>query len=274
MRLRNPSTLRKIGTGLLALLIASGCGKSSSPTGPITPRTLSLRQALNAALPATVPVPANLDTTASVLVTLHLPGGFKGAGAAFLNNGSLVSAGNVWIRTFNAGALDSVQLAQTVAGGGTLIIYSTLTGAPPPTVNIAFDGIAYHAFRVGGAGAIAAFVDSAQSVDDINLASPAVDTTITRSSGLTVAWSDGGSDPTVKVAVTVVANSDTTLRASAALAVDSDGTAQVSAAALGALPPGGAKLSVARYRLVYKMAGGRNTGFACETIEVRNLTLN
>jgi hypothetical protein len=274
MRLLKPLALYPTGIGLFALLIASGCGKSS-PTGPngVIP-TLSLRQALNAALPAIVPVPANLDTTASVLVTLHVPGGLKGAGAAFLNNGSLVSAGNVWIRTFTGGALDSVQLAQTVAGAGTLIIYSTLTGAPPPVVNIPFDGNAYHVFRVSGSTAIPAFVDSAKSVDDLNLASPLADTTITRSTGLTVSWSDGGSDPTVKVAVTVIANSDSTLKASAALALDSDGSAQVSAAALGHLPPGGARLSVARYRLVYKVAGGRNTGFGCETVEVKNLTLN
>jgi hypothetical protein len=255
---------------LLALLPLGGCGGKSSPTAPGPIQTLSLRQALDAALPSIVPVPVNLDTTASVLVTLHVPG-LKGAGAAFVNNGQLVDAGGVWI---HSAAVDSVQLAKTVAGSGTLIIYSTLTGAPPPNVNIAFDGLAYHVFRVGGSISVPAFADSVKSVDDLNVSAPLDNATVPGSGALTVTWSDAGTDTSVKVVATVIANSDTTRKAAAAAVPDPDGTVQIPAVAMMHLPPGPARLSVARYRLVYKTAGGRNTGFACETIDVRNLILN
>ncbi|HTM58065.1 MAG TPA: hypothetical protein VL123_06590 [Candidatus Udaeobacter sp.] len=257
---------------LISLISVAGCGSSGGTTGPITPPTLSLRQALNAALPATVYLPVELDTTASILVTLHM-NGIKGAGAAFINGTSLVDGGNVWIRTLNAGAVDSVQLAKTVAGSGTLIIYSTLTGSPPPTVNIAFDGTSYHVFRVSGAGTIGGFVDSVKSVDDIDVSAPADNATLPRSGGLTVTWSDAGADANVKVAVKVVAANDSTKQTAATVVPDPDGTAVIPAAQLNTLPPGGAKLAVSRYRLAYKTDGGHNTGFACETITVLNLTL-
>ena len=272
MRFRQTFRALSVAALLTSMFFTAGCGKSDGPTTPITPPTLSLRQALNAALPATVYLPAELDTTASILVTLHL-NGFKGAGAAFVSGTHLVDGGNVWIRTLDAGVVDSLQLSKTVAGGGALIVYSTLLGAPPISANIAFDGVSYHVFHVSGAGTIGAFIDSVQSVDDIEVSSPADNATLPRSGGLTVNWSDAGADANVKVAVMVVAALDSTKRTAATVVPDPDGTAFIPAAQLSALPPGGAKLAVCRYRLVYKNAGGHNTGFACETVTVLNLTL-
>ncbi|MBI1799972.1 MAG: hypothetical protein HYR73_09860 [Candidatus Eisenbacteria bacterium] len=266
-----------ISTAALVGLGASGCGKSGSTAPPAAPASLTLNQALHAALPATITVPENLDTTASVLVTLHFPEGLKGAGAAFESGGQLVEAGAVWIRTTKlvGGGLDSVQFARTVtsSGGHTLIIYSTLATAPPSVVNIPFDGITFHVFRVTGSTSIPAFVDSVRSVDDLNLTAPAEADSVTRSAGLTVSWSDAGSDPTVMVGATVIAGSDSTLRAASDAASDPTGTLLVPAARLMALPAGAARVAVARYRLVYQPEGSLSIGFVCESVEVRNVTL-
>ena len=267
---------------VLVPLIVTGCSSGGGPTAPPAPApTLTLRQALNASLPATVTVPANLDTTASLLVTLHMPDDLKAAGAVFLSGGRLVDAGSVWIHTFKvSGEIDSVQLMQTSAtvGGNALLLYSTLAGTPggppPPPVRIAFDGIANHVFRVVGSIVVTGFVDSVQSVDDLNVSAPAAAAAVPRSSPLTVSWSDPGSDASVKVSATVISDADTTNKSAFAVVDDPTGTAVIPAVLLGGLPAGSARLAVTRYRLVYKIAGGKSVGFACESIDVRAITLN
>lgn len=265
----------RISLAILLLLIQSGCG-SSGPTAPPAPVTsLTLRQVLNAVTPAAVHVPANIDTTASLLFSLHLYAPLKGAGAAF-ENGGLVSAGNVWIRTMNGAALDSTALVQAsgIAAGHSYVVYGTMGGTPAVTINIPFDGVAFHVFDVAGSASIPAFIDSIQSVHDIDVTAPIEGAAVTRASGLPVTWGDAGADAAVKVAATVIANSDTTLKAAAAAVDDPTAGLTIPAAALTKLPAGGAKLAVTRYRLVYKSESGHPTGFVCETIEVRNLTLN
>ena len=153
MRLTMISGRGTLVAGLCALSLLSGCGGKSGPTTPTgSVPTLTLRQTLEASVPSTVTVPSNLDTTASLLLTLHLGGPVKGAAAAFMN-GMLVDAGKVWIRAFQiSGALDSVELTETsgVISGHAIVVY----GTPVPTLNIPFDGDAYHVFRVAGSTAI------------------------------------------------------------------------------------------------------------------------
>jgi hypothetical protein len=204
-----------------------------------------------------------------------MPGGLRGAGAAFISGGKLVDAGNAWIRAKSGGGqLDSVQLAKSMNPSGTLIVYSTISGMPPPDVNIPFDGNTYHVFSVSGSAAMIAFIDSVQSVDDLVVTGPSEGLHVPRNIPLTVTWSNGGADGAVKVTATVIANSDTTLKAAGAVVPDPNGSLQIPAAALGHLPPGGARLSIARYRLIYWIRGATTTGLLCESVEVRNISLD
>ena len=277
--MRHSSILPRFTLGILPLVcfVAAGCSSNSGSTAPpANPPSLSLNQALARAVPSTVTVPTEIDTTASLLFTIHFDGALKGAGAAFLNGSQLVDAGNVWTRTLNAAVLDSVQLTEVsgVVSGHQLIVYGSMASIPPMMVNIPFDGSTYHVFHVAGSASVAAFIDSMKSVHDLHVNSPAADTTRSRSSDFTVHWDDAGGDAGVKVVATVISGADTTLKAAATMALDSDGAATIPTAALMRLPAGAAKLAIARYRLVYKLIGVRMTGFLCETVVVRNLTLN
>jgi len=269
------TALRRTWFAVLPLLVlSSGCGSSGgNPTAPGTPTSFTLRQMMTAAVPATVTVPSDIDTTASLLFTLHVYGPLKGAGAAFISGGQLADAGNVWIRE-SGGAFKLLTKSAGVIGVHSYVVYATLAGASPATINIPFDGTAYHVFQVDGSSAIPAFVDSVQSVDDLDVSAPVPGAMVTRASGLQVNWSDPGGDANVKVAATVIANADTTLKAAAAVVGDPAGTVTIPAIELNRLPAGGARLAVARYRMVYKVAGTHLTGFICETLEVRDLTLN
>src|SRR5262249_21262800 len=158
----------------------------------------------------TVSVPADIDTTASLLFSLHMYGPLKGAGAAFMSGGGLVSAGNVSIRA--SGAYVMMTQASGIAGGHSYVVYGTMVGVPAATINIPFDGVAFHVYNVASSASIPAFIDSVQSVADLDVTAPTEGATVTRASGLTVTWT-AGADAAVKVAATVIANSDTTLRA-------------------------------------------------------------
>jgi hypothetical protein len=262
--------------GALAAFSA-GCGKSTSSVTPGTAASLTLRQALNTALPATVFVPANVDTTASLMVTLHLAGGLRGAGAAFMNGPQLWNVGNVWVRTTKLlvpAQLDSVLLAITngTFGGNSLVLYSTIGGTSPADLRIPFDGAAYHVFHVSGAAPFSAFIDSVQSVADVNVESPADGDSVTRAGGLTVTWA-GPTDAGVFVTATVIASTDSTVRAAATAVADPAQTAQVPAGQLTHLPAGAARVAVARYRLVYKTDGTQSVGFVTESITVKSVIL-
>ncbi len=263
----------------LALALGTGCGKSGGPAAPyVPPPSLTLMQALNAALPATVPIPAGLDTTASLMATLHLPIGLKSADAAFIQSNRLVDAGIVWTRTLKpaSGALDSVQLTKTASalGGSAFLIYTSSLGAAPTDLNVHFDGVMYHVFDVGGSATVPAFIDSVQSVKDLSLTAPNEADVVTRANGLNVTWSDGGTDASVWVVATVIANSDTTLRASAAAVADPAGTLNIPGYAFVRMPAGAARVAVARFRLAYHMIGAIKVGLLCESATVRSLTLN
>jgi hypothetical protein len=266
--------LRNIALLALTITMLSGCG-SSSTSPPATLPSETLNQALKAVLPATVTVPSNVDTTASLLFTLHIAPA-KAAGAVFETGGQLVDAGNVWIRTVSVAALDSVQLTETIAatGGHIITVYGALLGVPPTSHDIAFDGIKHHVFHVAGSTAISAFADSIQSVDDLTVTAPSEGMLISKAAGLGVTWSNAGADTAVKVVATVIAGSDSTLRAAADVVADPAGTLNIPAARMNRLPNGAARLAIARYRLTYSIEGARVIGMICETVEVRNLTLN
>lgn len=266
-------TARLIAPVALMLGFVWGCGGSSTAP-PAAPSSETLTQALKTVLPATVTVPSNVDTTASLLFTLHIVPA-KAAGAAFETGGQLVDAGNAWIRTVSVATLDSVQLTETIAatGGRMITVYGALLGAPG-SHDLPFDGSKFHVFHVAGSAAISAFIDSVKSVDDLDITAPSEGAAIPKSGGLTVTWSDGGADTAVKVAATVIAGTDSTLRAAADVVSDPAGTLQIPAGRLNLLPNGPARLAIARYRLTYSVEGTHAVGMVCETVEVRNVTLN
>jgi hypothetical protein len=257
----------------LTLGIVSGCSSTSAPKTTVPSETLN--QALHTVLPATVTVPSNVDTTASLLFTLHVSP-VKAAGAAFETGGQLVDAGNVWIRTVSVATLDSVQLTETIAatGGRMITVYGALLGVPATSHDLPFDGTKYHVFHVAGSTSISAFIDSIKSVHDIDVTAPAENAVIPRSGGLTVTWGDAGADTAVKVVATVIAGTDSTLRAAADVVADPAATLQIPSTRLNLLPNGAARLAIARFRLTYSIEGTHVIGMICETVEVRDITLN
>src|SRR5262249_6087101 len=107
---RHASRVRAAALALLLLTPLASCGKSSKSTAPGVTPSVSLGAAIRLLVPAPFTVPANLDTTASLLVTTSVDD-TKSALCAFVSGGGLTSAGNVYLRTV-AGPPDSIMLTQ------------------------------------------------------------------------------------------------------------------------------------------------------------------
>ena len=268
-----------VTSAALALLaIAAGCGKGSKVAGPAAPvgTIADLQRAIASAYVAGSVLPTNVDTTASLLATVDVDG-LRAAAALFLYLGNLADAGAVSARVnapVGPGVAESAldELSVNVSGLYQYV-YTSLT-AHPLGINLPFDGASYHRFTVAGSGSFPAFVDSVQSVAMITVSAPAASETVSRAADLAVIWSNAGADTTVYVICAVSSQVDTAKVAFGTLVRDVAGAAVVPTARLAALPAGAARLSVARYRLVYHAEGGRAVGLACEAAQTRNLTLN
>jgi len=265
----------RVAVAALALLALASCGKSSKSTAPVVPPSLTLGQAVRSFVPISFVTPANLDTTASLLVTTSLDGNKSGI-AAFVSGGRLVDAGQVSLRTLKGGVSDPdstilVKLAGTIQGS-TYVAYASVPYAAEG-IKIPFDGVLSHVWNVRGSSAIPAFLDSVQSVKDVDVTAPAEDANVPRASDLTVSWSDAGSAADVFVGAVVIASSDTTKHVAGNAALSSAGSLIVPTARLALLPAGNATLAISRFRLIYKTLGGHPTGFLVEAVKRHSIVL-
>jgi len=265
--------LRAFAAALAVALPLASCGKSSKSTAPVVTPSVSLGAAIRLLVPATFAVPANLDTTGSLLVTTSVDD-TKAALSAFVSGGGLTSAGNVYLRTIN-GPPDSLQLTQLagITNGLSYVVYYSVPYVAEG-IKIPFDGNGYHVWNVKGSSTISAFIDSVQSVDDVDLTAPAASANVPRASDLTVSWSDGGVAADVFVGAAVISSADTTRHVAAAAVLSSAGSLIVPTAKLAALPAGAATLAVARYRLAFRSENGHPTSFLVEAVVRRPITLN
>lgn len=259
----------------LGVLALASCGKSTMSTGPLEPSSLTLGAAIRLFVPPTFTIPANLDTTASLLITTRLDGSKSGL-AVFVAYQSLVDAGQVYLRTLKAGASDpdSTMLAKQ-EGTFHSLAYVGYISSPYTTegIKIPFDGVLSHVWNVKGSGLIPAFIDSVKSVTDVTVTAPLDGANVMRSSDLTVSWSDPGSEADVYVGAVVIATSDTTKHVAGNIVLSSAGTLIVPTARLAALPAGNATLAVSRFRLTYKTLGGHPTGFLVEAVKRHPIVL-
>lgn len=258
-----------------ALLALAGCSKSpTTPTGPGIPigTTLDLAALIARSYPAGSELPTTLDTTANILAAIDVEG-LRGAVAAFPVLGSgfitLSDAGAVSVRAAGEVVLDRQQLN---VNGTVQTVYTSLA-SHPLGIALAFDGSTYQRFTIGGSSAVPASVDSVKSVAPAVISAPGAGATVSRSSNLTVSWSDAGTDSTVYMMVFVGSQVDTTKFAAAALTRDQDGSVTLAASQLAPLPNGAASMSVVRFRLVRRNLAGRKLDLISETVKLRALTL-
>ena len=245
---------RVVVTAFAVLALAS-CGKSSKSTQPVVLPSLTLGEAVRLFVPPSFTTPANLDTTASLMVTTTLDGTRSGL-AVFVSGGRLVDAGQVYLRTLKAGVGDPdsillTKLAGTLQGH----TYVGYISAPYTAegIKIPFDGVLSHVWNVKGSSAIPAFIDSVKSVTDVTVTTPLDNANVSRAADLTVSWSDPGGESDVYVGAVVIASSDTTKHVAGNVVLSSAGTLTVPTARLAALPAGNATLAVSRYRLIYRI---------------------
>jgi len=261
----------------LALALASGCGKSSSSTQPATNvgTPADLGRAIAAAIVPGAVLPTNADTSASLMATMDVLD-IREALALFYAGGALVDAGAVTTRVTTLAPPGTANVALDRSSVNVLghpqYFYSTFA-SHPVGIAIPFDATSYQRFDVAGSGGFPALTDSILSVDMITVSAPVIEAGVKRSSDLVVAWSNPESDTTVYVQCAVSSYGDTSHVALGVLVPDPDGATDVPSARLQTLPAGLARLSVARYRLVYHGSGVSRIGLACEAVDIRSITL-
>jgi hypothetical protein len=150
-------------------------------------------------------------------------------------------------------------------------LYTSVPNLPalPP---IAFDGVAFHHFKLSGSPQCAAFEDSVLSVSRAVISEPASGAIVPRNSDLVVSWSNAGADPNVRILCFVVSSVNSDI-APGLSAPDPDGTSGIEHEALEVLPAGSARLTVVRYRVVDRMNGPIGLHLKCEAIARVPLTL-
>lgn len=262
-----------------ASLIASGCGGSSSSTGPSGPPTGTISELfalIDRSVISGAVLPTDIDTTAAILGALEVEGFRAAVGffPTFLSPqlAQFSDAGVVSLRTGGSGGETALDKQQLVVSGFTMSIYSTLP-SHPTGISLAFDGTTQHRFTVGGSSSVAAFTDSVKSVSKPVITAPAPGATITRASGLTLDWTAMGADTTVYVTGLIVSQVDSTFAAAATIARDVDGTTSIASGPLSGLPPGPARLTLARYRILRRDAGARRINLVSEAVSLRTLEL-
>lgn len=274
--------MRHTRTRLLAFalaLVLPGCGGGGGTTGPTGPPTGTFNDLLaliDRSLLTGAALPTDLDSTAAIVATLDVEG-VRGAFALFPTfltptAAQFSDAGTVSVRTGPSGGETALDKQQLVVSGFTMNVYSTLP-SHPAGVLLAFDGATQHRFTVSGSTSVVPFVDSVLSVSRPNVSAPSPGATITRSAGLPITWTAMGSDTTVYVTAVIVSMIDSSFSATATIARDIDATATIAAGPLTTLPPGAARLSVARYRIQRRDAGARRINLVCEAVTLRALEL-
>lgn len=276
--IRLPARHLALTASLAAALLLAGCGGKSStgPTGPPTGTFSELLALIDRSVISGAVLPTDIDTTAAILGALEVEG-FRAAVAFFPTflSPQLVQfsdAGVVSLRTGPSGGETALDKQQLIVSGFTMSIYSTLP-SHPAGIALAFDGTTQHRFTVNGSSSVAAFTDSVKSVSKPVITAPAPGATITRASGLTLDWTPMGADTTVYVTGLVVSQVDSTLAAAATIARDVDGSTTISSGRLSGLPPGPARLTLARYRILRRDAGARRINLVSEAVSLRTLEL-
>ena len=261
-----------------ATLLATGCGSGggTAPNGPPIGTASELFALIDRSVISGAVLPTDIDTTAAIIGALDVEG-FRAAVAFFPTflSPQLVQfsdAGVVSLRTGPSGGETALDKQQLVVSGFTMNIYSTLPSHPAGIV-LAFDGTTQHRFTVGGSSSVTAFTDSVKSVSQPAITSPGPAATITRASGLTLDWTPMGADTTVYVTGLIVSQVDSTLAAAATIARDVDGTTTIPSGRLTGLPPGPARLTLARYRILRRDAGARRVNLVSEAVSLRTLEL-
>lgn len=262
----------------LLLTLATGCGSSGStaPGGPPTGTVAELLALIDRAIVPGAVLPQHVDTTAAYVATMDVEG-FEAAFALFPTTLSpqvvqFSDAGAVSVRTGPPLAETAFDKQQLVVNGFTMNVYSTLP-SHPAGLALVFDGAVQHRFTVGGSSAVAAFSDSVLSVSRPPITAPAAAATVTRASGLAISWTPMGSDSTVYITAAVTSMVDSSLSVFATIARDLDGTTSVGGGVLSNLPPGAARLSLARSRIVRRSAGARLVNLICEAVSTRTIEL-
>lgn len=274
---RNPALALIAALALTASLV--GCGGSSSTTGPSGPPTGTFNELLaliDRSLITGAALPTDLDSTAAIIGAVSVEG-YRGAIALFPTfitptAAQFSDAGTVSVRTGVSGSETALDKQQLVVSGFTMNVYSTVP-SHPAGIALAFDGTTQHRFTVSGSTSVVGFVDSVRSVTQPVVVSPSAGATITRASGLTLTWTPMGSDTTAYVTALIVSQVDSAFSAVATIARDVDGTSSISSGALSGLPPGAARLSVARYRLTRRDAGARRINIVSEAVSLRTVEL-
>ena len=268
-------------TAALAAVVLVGCGKSpTTPAGgggiPLGTNN-DLIAMIGSAYATGAQFPTTLDTTANILAAINVEG-LRSATAVFpILSGPLVQlsdAGAVSVRTGVGPASSEITLDKLQLNVAATIqtVYTTLK-SHPIDVAIPFDGTTYHRFSLTGTTAVPARVDSVKSVTLPTISAPSAGATVSRSSNLTVSWSDAGIDTTVYMMVFVGSLVDTTQFAAATLTRDNAGSVALPSAALLLLPNGAASMSVVRFRLERRALPGRKLDLISETVRIRSLTL-
>ena len=197
--------------------------------------------------------PTNAISNVSLLTTIEV------AGIRFEDGLHALDAGTVTVRAHApvgaASVFKTLDRLQLSVSGTIEYLYTSLV-SNPLGLNLTFDGVEHHVFTASGSTSVPAFTDSA------------------RSSDLEITWVNGSADTTVYVVAAVVSQVDSSKVAMADMVRDAGEYTTVPASRLALLPAGAARVSVARWRVVYHSEGARLVGLASESLVLRNITLN
>jgi hypothetical protein len=262
---------------LLLCVSVAGCGvagKTTKPKNPVGATLADLKALITGTHVAGAPMPANLDTTASLVAFMNVTG-VTGASALFVEGAHFRDAGQVNVRAYPLGVAPiQVTLNQVslLYQGTVEYAYSTIPSHP---AGVAFpvDGVRFDRVSCAGNTGWPAFVDSVQSVPEPQISTPAVGEGVMRIGDLSVNWTDFGADSTVYVMCAVTSDSDHSHVAWAPLVRDTAMGVGIFSGDLVLLPAGNATLTVTRFRLVYHMQGARRVGLAAMGTALRHIVL-
>jgi hypothetical protein len=220
--------------------------------------------------------PTNAISNVSLLTTIEVAG-IRSAFALFEDGLHALDAGTVTVRAHApvgaASVFKTLDRLQLSVSGTIEYLYTSLV-SNPLGLNLTFDGVEHHVFTASGSTSVPAFTDSVRSVATLFVGNPVGGSTHARSSDLEITWVNGSADTTVYVVAAVVSQVDSSKVAMADMVRDAGEYTTVPASRLALLPAGAARVSVARWRVVYHSEGARLVGLASESLVLRNITLN
>lgn len=219
--------------------------------------------------------PPNAISNVSLMTTIEISG-MRSAFALFDDGLHALDAGAVSVRAHapvgGASVTKTLDRLQLSVSGTVEYLYTSLV-SNPLGLNLTFDGVEHHVFTASGSTSVPAFTDSVRSVAALFVGNPVGGSVHARSSDLEITWVNGSADTTVYVVAAVVSQVDSSKVAMADMVRDGGEYTTVPASRLALLPAGAARVSIARWRVVYHSEGARLVGLASESLVLRNITL-